>query len=100
MLDWFPDEWRTARRVDRKFFWAIMCTEQPDFVLGLINGARESRNAHRAAQVVQRELLMPEPEWIERLMHDNGFVPRSKLDCPSDVSLFRWPKSRSWFTQC
>ena len=52
--DWIPDEWREAKRVDRKFFWGILSTEHPQFVEALIRGALESRQAYKQQQQVER----------------------------------------------
>ena len=44
--DYFPNEWEGARRVDRKFFWAVLSTQHPDYVKHLIRGSREARRLH------------------------------------------------------
>ena len=74
-----PDEWRTTRRVDRKFFWTILCTEHPDYVQAVIRGAQDNRNAYHAERQVRETLLQPAPEWINDLLQDAGFVPQRKL---------------------
>ena len=52
LQDWFPDEWRGAKRVDRKFFWAILTTEHPRYVEALIRGAQNARAERKQQQVV------------------------------------------------
>ena len=59
VLDFFPDEWAGARRVDRKFFWMILSSLHPEYVKHLIRGSRNARNAHAQNRVVPPELLQP-----------------------------------------
>lgn len=40
VLDHFPDEWQGGRRVDRKFFWFVLCALHQDYVQHLIRGSR------------------------------------------------------------
>ena len=75
LLDHFPDEWSNTKRVDRKFFWAILTTDHPEYVKNLIRGARDSRNAHQAQRAVPQQLMLPNPEWVNLLLQDSGFVP-------------------------
>ena len=50
VLDHFPDEWEGARRVDRQYFWGVLCTLHIEYVQELIKGSRMARKAHREQQ--------------------------------------------------
>lgn len=77
-LDWMPDEWHRAKRVDRKFFWAILQTEHPTYVEHLIRGAQNARALHKQQQLVQPTYIQPTPEWMSELLKTAGFVSTGK----------------------
>ena len=43
ILDYFPDEWTDSRKVNREFFFAIICTLAGDWITALIREIREQR---------------------------------------------------------
>ena len=45
--DYIPEEWFDNVRVDREFFWDILCTLAYDFVDALIEDCRVQRAALR-----------------------------------------------------
>ena len=76
--DHFPDEWEGCRRVDRKFFWGILSSLHPAYVKELVIGSRNARKLHREQQQIPRNLLQPNPEWVDQLLAENGFVTGRK----------------------
>lgn len=78
VMNYLPDEWHGARRVDRKFFWMILTTLHPEWVKTMIKGSREARRLHAERQTIPRQLLQPAPAWVENLLRDEGFVTARK----------------------
>lgn len=78
MRDWIPDEWQSPKKIDRKFFWAILTTEHPQYVEALIRGAQNARAERKKQQLVQPTFIQPTPEWIQMLLDQAGFHQSGK----------------------
>ena len=67
-FDYVPPEWEQLLKVDRDFFWAIMVTLDPQFVMELINDVREQRfQRKKEAEAQQPREIGISLHWLQRL---------------------------------
>lgn len=75
-LDYIPDEW-TGTRVDRCYFWGILCTLATDYVTKLVEDCQDQRNENKRLREVPKDNIQPQEEWLDRLL-DVDFIPSGK----------------------
>ena len=63
-----PDEWDTARKIERAFYWDILSTLAQDYVTALILDCRQQRYDNRQEHIKPPTLLNISQDIVEELL--------------------------------
>ena len=72
-LDYMPCDWTTARKVNRDFFYCILCTLAKGWVTALVDECREQRYQKRKMKqdVPTGNRIALSSEWAQMLLQHN-----------------------------
>ena len=87
-----PSDWTTTKKVDRKFFWKVLCTLAPLFVEELVLNCRKQREANK----LKKKVAVPRPinlhpDWTNELLKLE-FMPCKYIDFLLYLFLSAQPK--------
>ena len=67
-IDYMPSEWKDGNGADREFFFGILSTLAPDYLVRLIEDCREQRTAKAMLQEQQVRPVAATDKWLKLLM--------------------------------
>ena len=76
-LDYCPDEW-TGTRVDRCYFWGILCTLATEYVTQLVDDCQAQRNENKRLREVPKDNIQPQEAWLDKLL-GTDFIPSGRF---------------------
>ena len=67
--DYVPDEWieTKGKKADRTFFWEIVSTLQPEYVMALINDVQQQRMDRKKAKKINPTVMQINDKWLHKL---------------------------------